>query len=186
MHLVHWAFLGDEDARAGCLRSFQLADVALSHERNQARPPTIEYSMKEVESQTHLKVFAKHSQEYIMVRHGQWEVCMHTSKQSVLPSQLPADPHARDLLGVPVTQPMVDLLCAILAHTNNLKGSTVNQVVQMWPAHFEQFGKFQTAMGEADREVLHITDVKAVQAKINANSKEKALQAAAKDKVLQG
>ena len=34
--------------------------------------------------------------------------------------------------------------------------------------------------------MLHITDVKAVQAKINASSKEKALQAAEEDKVLQG
>ena len=67
---------------------------------------------------------------------------------------------------------MVDLLYAILARTDDLKGFTANQVVWMWPAHFEQFGKFQTAMGEVDREVLHITDVKAVQVKINANSKE--------------
>ena len=34
--------------------------------------------------------------------------------------------------------------------------------------------------------MLHITDVKAFQAKINASSKEKMLQAAAKDNVLQG
>ena len=38
-------------------------------------------------------------------------------------------------------------------------------------------------MGEADREVLHITDVKTVQAKINVSSKEKVLKAAAEDKV---
>ena len=54
-----------------CLRGFQLADVALSHERVQAKPSTIEYSPKEVESaQPHLEVFAKHSREY-MVKHGQ-------------------------------------------------------------------------------------------------------------------
>ena len=41
-------------------------------------------------------------------------------------------------------------------------------------------------MEEVDREVLHITDVKSVQAKINANSKEKALQATAAEKVLLG
>ena len=86
---------------------------------------------------------------------------------------------------MPVTQVMVDLLCAILDRTNDLKGFAANQVVRMWPAHFEQFGKVQTIMGEADREVLHITDVKVVQAKISASSKEKALQAAVEDKVLQ-
>ena len=104
-----------------------------------------------------------------MVRHVQWEVCTHASKQSVLPSQLLADPHGKDLR-VPVIQPMVDLLCAVLSYPHNMKSSTANQVVRMWPAHFEQFGKFQTAMRDADREVLHITDVEAVQAKINTNS----------------
>ena len=69
--------------------------------------------------------------------------------------------------------------------TDNLKGSRAKHVVKIWPAHFEQFGKFQTTMGEVDREVLHITDVKAVQTKINASSKEKVLQAASEDKVQQ-
>ena len=46
---------------------------------------------------------------------------------------------------------MVDLLCTIFDCTDNLKGSTANQVVRMWLAHFEQFGKFQTTMGESDR-----------------------------------
>ena len=85
---------------------------------------------------------------------------------------------------MPVTQPMVDLLCAILARNNDLKGSAANQVVRMWRAYFEQFGKFQTTMDEADREVLHITNVKAIQAKINASSREKVLHATVVDKVL--
>ena len=49
--------------------------------------------------------------------------------------------------------------------------------------HFEQFGKFQTTMGELGREVLHITDVKVVQNKIKT-SREQVLYAAAEDKVL--
>ena len=40
-------------------------------------------------------------------------------------------------------------------------------------------------MGGVDREVLHITDVKAVEANINASSKENVLQASVEDKVLQ-
>lgn len=91
---------------------------------------------------------------------------MHTPNLLALPSQLLANPQGKDLLGVNVTQPMVDL-CAILDCTNDLKGSTVNQGFKMWPVHFEQFGKFQTTMGEVDREVLHIRELKVVQVKID-------------------
>ena len=87
----------------------------------------------------------------------------------------------KDLLGVPVTQPMVDLLCTIFDCTNDVKGSTANQVVRMWPVHYEQFGTFQTPMSESNREVLHITDVKAIQNKINISSREKAQHATAED-----
>ena len=90
-------------------------------------------------------------------------MCTHTPSQSVLPGQLLADPQGKELLGVPVTQPMVDLLCAIFQHTDNLKSSTANQIITMWPAHYEQFSSFQITMSEGDREVLHITDVKAIQ-----------------------
>ena len=56
----------------------------------------------------------------------------------------------------------------------------------MWPAHYEQFGSFLTTMSEGDREVLHITDVKAIQQKINSAPREKAKHSAAEDKVLAG
>ena len=48
-----------------------------------------------------------------MVEHGEWEVCTHTPTQTVLPSQLLSDSQNKELLGVPVTQPMVDLLCVL-------------------------------------------------------------------------
>ena len=112
-------------------------------------------------------------------------MCTHTPTQSVLPNQLVADPQGNYLLGVPVTQPMVDLLCGIFDRTNDLKGSTANQVVRMWPVHLNQFGTFQTTMSESDREVLHIIDVKTIQNRISTSSKEKALHAAAENKVLQ-
>ena len=126
------------------------------------KPPTIEYSSQQNEStRTHLEVFAKHSRKY-MGRHGECEVCMHTLTLSVLLNQLLVDPQGKDLLGVLVTQPMVDLLYATFDHMDDPKGLTANQVVRMWPAHYNQFGTFQTIMSEFDREVLHITDVKAI------------------------
>ena len=69
---------------------------------------------------------------------------------------------------VPVTQPMLDLLCVILQRSDDLKHSKANQIVRMWSAHYEQFVSFQTTMSEGDREVLHFTDVKAIQHKINS------------------
>ena len=56
----------------------------------------------------------------------------------------------------------------------------------MWPAHNEQFSTFQTTMSEGDREVLHITDVKAIQQKINSVPRKKAKHSTAEDKVLAG
>ena len=184
MHLVHRALFGDEEAKAECLRGFQLVNVGLPWKLDPAKPSTIEYFSKEIESSwTHLEVFTKHSSE-CMIRHDRWEVCTHIPKQSIMPSQLLTDLQGKDLLGVPGTHPMVGL-CTVLDHTDDLKGSRTNQVVRMWLAHFEQIGKFQTTMGEADREALHITDVKTVQAKINASSREKVLHAAVEDTVLQ-
>ena len=44
-------------------------------------------------------------------------------------------------------KPMVDLLFTIRDCTDDLMGSTANQVIRIWPVYFEQFGKFQTTMG---------------------------------------
>ena len=119
-----------------------------------------------------------------MVKNGEWEVCTHNPTQTVLPSQLLSDSQGKELIGVPVTLPMVDLLCAIIQRTDDLKNSMANQIVRMWPVLYEQFGSFQTTMSEGDRKVLHITDVKAIQPKINSAPKEKAKHSTAVDKVL--
>ena len=66
-----------------------------------------------------------------MVEHREWKVCTNTPAQAVLPNQLLSDLQHKELLGVHVTQPMVDLLCAILQRTDNLKHSTANQIVRM-------------------------------------------------------
>ena len=144
----------------------------------------IKYSSKQIEStRTHLEVFAKHSREY---RHGECEVCTHIATQSVLPSKLFADLQGKDLLRVPVTQSMVDLLFTIFDHTDDLRSATAIHIVRMWPAHYEQFGMFQTTMSKSDRAVLHITDVKVIRNRISPSTREKVLHSTAEDKVLQG
>ena len=50
MHLIHRALFGDEVAKAECLKGFQLADMGLPRQQDQAKPPIIEYSSKDVES----------------------------------------------------------------------------------------------------------------------------------------
>ena len=59
-----------------------------------------------------------------------------THAQTVLPSQLQSGPQGKEVLGVPVIQPMVDLLCAILQRSDDWKNSSANQIVRMWLAHF--------------------------------------------------
>ena len=81
---------------------------------------------------------------------------------------------------------MVDLLCAVFHRPNDLKSSSANQIVRIWPAHYEQFGSFQTTMSEGNQEVLHITDVKAIQHKISSSSTEKVQHSTLEDKVLLG
>ena len=72
---------------------------------DQAKPPTIEYSSKELKSaRTQLVMFTKHSREN-MVRHGKWEVCTHPPTQSVLPSQCWQIHKARTSLECPSLNP---------------------------------------------------------------------------------
>ena len=96
------------------------------------------------------------------------------------------NPQGKEFLGVPVTQPMVDLLCAIFQQTNDLKGSLAYKVLSMWPAHCDQFGSFKAYLSDSDREVLQIRDLKSIQTKIDSLPKEKALHAAVEAKVHQG
>ena len=85
MYLVHQALFRNEAVKAECLKSFQLADVGLPQQQDQAMSPIIEFSLKEVDSaRTHLEVFAMHSREY-MVKHGQWEVCTHAPSSRSCP-----------------------------------------------------------------------------------------------------
>ena len=70
----------------------------------------------------------------------------------------------------------------IMEHKDDLKGSSVNKVLRMWPAHFQQF----TKMSDADRDVVQIADPQIVQAKIDSQPREKAFQAAAEEKVTFG
>ena len=51
------------------------------------------------------------------------------------------------------------------------------------PVHYDQFGTFQTPMSKFSREVVHITDLKAIRNRINTSIREKA---SPENKVLQG
>ena len=86
-------------------------------------------------------------------------------------------------IGVRVTQTIVSLLNAIMAHTDDLKGSSINKVVRMWLSHHCQFGTFITKMSDKDRDMVQIAYPKVIQGKIDAVPWEKALQAAADEKV---
>ena len=129
--LVHQDLLADEEAKVEYLK---LTGVVLHQKKDPTKPPTIEYSSKQIES---VKC-SSNTVESTWLDIG-CEKCAHTPPtQLVLPSQLLADLQGKDLLGVPVTQPMVDL-CPIFDCTDDLKGSTISQVVRMWPAHYKQF-----------------------------------------------
>ena len=79
-------------------------------------------------------------------------------------------------LGVAVMQTIAGLLSVIMEHTGNLKGLSGNQVLGLWPSHFQQFGFYVTEMSDLDTEVLQI----------DSKPREKALQAAAEEKVSLG
>ena len=79
-------------------------------------------------------------------------------------------PQNKDLLGVLVTQLMIDLLCAIFQCMDDLKSSSANKVLCMWLAHYTQFDSVQTLLSDLDREVLQIWDPKSVQALLGPNA----------------
>ena len=55
--LVHQALLGDEEAKAKCLK---LTGIVIPQKHDPPSPPTTKSSFKQIEStRTHLKVFAK-------------------------------------------------------------------------------------------------------------------------------
>ena len=68
-----------------------------------------------------------------------------------------------------------DLLSAIFKHNGDLKGSSVNRVLTIWPSHFQQFGSFVTKMSDEDRDIQLIADPKVVQARIDAQPRERKL-----------
>ena len=66
-----------------------------------------------------------------------------------------------------------------MGHKGDLKGSSINKVLLVWPSHFQQYGSYVTKMSDGDRETLQIADSKVAQGKIDAQQWEKALQASA-------
>ena len=65
-------------------------------------------------------------------------------------------------LGVPVTQNMTSLLSDILEQIDDLKKSSANRVLHIWPAHYQKFGFFMMKMSDHDRDTLQIRDPKLI------------------------
>ena len=89
-------------------------------------------------------------------------------------------------LGFPITQSVAALMKMIMEHKGDLKGSSINKVLRVWPSHFQQFGSYIMKMSDGDRETLQIADPKVVHCKIDTQPWEKALQASAEETVAFG
>ena len=117
-----------------------------------------------------------------MVKQGEWLECMQPTTQSALPQHMSTSVASSGGLGVPIMETIACLLTANFEHKGNLKGSSVNRVLRIWLSHFQQIGSYITKMSDEDRDVLLITDPKIIQARMDAQPREKDLQAAAEEK----
>ena len=88
-------------------------------------------------------------------------------------------------LEVPATQNMANLLTAILQQMDDLKKSSVNKVLHLWPAHYHRFSSFVTKLNDHDRDTLQIRDPKIMQSMIDRVLRERAL-ATAEERVSHG
>ena len=96
----------------------------------------LEYTSSQLEStRTNLEVIFKHVREY-MVTQGEWVECVQATTQSALPQDKTTPMASSKSLGVPITETIASLLSAIFAHRSDLKGSSVNRVIKIWPAHW--------------------------------------------------
>ena len=107
----------------------------------------LEYTSAQLESaMNNLEVFSKHFREY-MAEQGEWVECTQPPTQSAFPQDMSTVVAKSGGIGVPITQTIVDLT-TIMEHTDDLKGSSVNKVLRMWPSHYKQFDTFVTKMSE--------------------------------------
>ena len=123
-------------------------------------------------------MFAKEVQEY-MADQCDLETYTQSPTLSAFPQDMSHKGTKPGAIWVPVTQAVVDLLTALMEHIDNLKGSSVNKVLCLWPAHYRQFGQYVTKMSDKDWDMLQIAGPKIIQGKIDAITKEKELQATA-------
>ena len=65
-------------------------------------------------------------------------------------------------LGFLVTQSVAALLTKIMEHKGDLKGSSINKMLRVWPSHFQQYGSYVTKMSDGDQETLQIAKPKVV------------------------
>ena len=90
--------------------------------------------------------------------------CTQSPTQSALSQKMSTSMAKSGNIGVLVMQTILDLLMVIMEHMDNLKGSSINKVLHMWPSHYCQFGTFATKMSNKDRDTLQIMDPKVIQA----------------------
>ena len=119
-----------------------------------SQPMALEYTTPQLESsRTNLEVCAKQVRVY-MVDHGEWVECVQPPPPSALPIRMTNMVASSRGLGFPVTQSVAALLTAIMEHKGDLKGSSINKVLRVWPTHFQQFRSYVTKMIDEDRETL--------------------------------
>ena len=114
-----------------------------------------------------MEAISKHVRDYTVTQ-GEWEEYMQPTTQSAFAQQMTTSVASPGGLGVPIIETIAGFLTAIFEHKGNLKGSSVNRVLRLWPSHFQQFRSFVTKMSDEDRDVLLIADSKVVQARLDA------------------
>ena len=108
-----------------------------------------------------------------MVDHGEWAQRVQLPLPSALPIQMSNPATTPRRLGFPIKQSVATLLTAIMGHKGDLKGLSINKVLRVWPAHFQQNRSYVTKMSDWDRETLQIVDSKVVQGKIDAQPRRR-------------
>ena len=76
---------------------------------------------------------------------------------------------------------MANLLAAILEQTDDLKKSSPNRVLHLWPSHYQHFSSFVTKLNDHNRDMLQIRDPKIMQSLIDRVPCDKAHQARAEE-----
>ena len=67
---------------------------------------------------------------------------------------IPTDQMEKAAFSVPMTQAIVDLIMAIFASKEDLRGSSVHRVLRIWLTHHKQFGYYTTVPNKVDHQAV--------------------------------